>query len=99
MNSYLHDNVESALREAQIKLFLDKECYHIQEDQLKGEFKLLHKSFDFYGFTIRLNDTEKIRFLERAIIKEKELVIKDLTLDMDILQNSINEVYRLLVEA
>lgn len=46
-----------------------------------------------------MHQTEKQRYIEHAIIKEKESEIKELEVDLQLLQNSVNEVLKLFQDA
>jgi len=61
--------------------------------------EIMNRVFDYYGLVLRLNSGERFRFVERAVIKIKDMEIIELENDMELLKNSINEVYRLLISA
>lgn len=60
---------------------------------------MLNSKFDFYGFNVRLSQREQLRFIDQTVVKLKDQKMIKAQEDMEILQNSINEVYRLLIEA
>ena len=67
----LREGVDFALKEAETKLFIASDLGNKQETKTIAD-----KAFDFYGMTIRLNMSEKLRFFERAMIKSKDNEIK-----------------------
>jgi len=44
---------------------------------------LMKREFDFYGLNIRMHESEKHRYIENAIIKEKEFELKQLETEME----------------